>query len=168
MYSNYVPYEVLKNNFMTYEEISYLKKFETTFQYIYNSKKFLESIKYLEAKFDSPYELYEYITNYFIEEKLIDIKMSYDTVVEHLLKMFGEDEVFAQVLTYDYVNSFKIIREWMYDKYDVKSEIQDYIKKDAELSEMRPVEINKKFRFIVLDYNVESKKKEKTIYKFRK
>ncbi|MCL2383720.1 MAG: B12-binding domain-containing radical SAM protein [Oscillospiraceae bacterium] len=168
VYSNYPPYEVLKNKFMTYEEIAYLKKFETVFDYIYNSKKFLVSIRYMETKFDSYYEMYEYITNYFIENKLIDIKLSYDTIYMHLIKMFNDDGILIQTLTYDYVDNFKIIREWMYSKYDIKKEISAYIRECDELSKLSTNEVSKRYKFIALDYNVDSMKREKTIYKFEK
>ena len=49
-YSEYPPYEVLSNSFLSYEEISYLKKFEKVFNYIFNSKMFIQSIKYLITK----------------------------------------------------------------------------------------------------------------------
>ena len=154
-YSDYPPYEVLQNKFMSYQDISYLKKFETVFEYIYNSKKFIASVKYLETKFSDFYAMYEYITDYFLAGKLIDVKLSYDNIYLHLIKMFDNDEILIQTLTYDYVSNFKGIRDWMYNKYDVKEEIKDK-------------QEHKKYRYVVLDYNVENGKKEKTVYKFEK
>jgi len=42
---------------------------------------FIQSIKYLETKFNDYYSLYEYITNYFIEHKIIDVKISYEDII---------------------------------------------------------------------------------------
>jgi len=151
---------------MSYEEIAQLKKFETVFQYIYNSKKFIQSIKYLETKFDNSYEMYEHITAHFIENNMIDIKQSYDSIYLALLKLFSNDEILVQTLTYDYVGSLKSVRDWMYSKYDLKEEVSNYIKENKEFEGMTVSEMNKKYKFIVLDYDVHNNKKEKTIYKF--
>lgn len=167
-YLSYPPYEVLKNMFISYDEISYLKKFESVFENIYNSKKFIESIKYIETKFSSYYQMYQYITNYFIENKLLDRKISYDEIYESLLELFNKDEILIQTLTYDYANNFKGTRDWMYNKYDLKKEILEYISKDIEFNSLSVNEILKKYRFIVLDYNIQNKLNEKTIYKFNK
>ena len=167
IHSNYSPYEVLQNAFMSYQDIAYLKKFETIFEYIYNSKKFIVSKSYIEKKFDSYYLMYEYITNYFIEKNLIDIKLSYDNIYIHLIKMFNNDEILIQTLTYDYTSNFKGKREWMYNKYDLKNEVLNYINENS-FDDIKRSEINKKYKFIVLDYNVYSGISEKTLYKFEK
>ena len=167
-YLGYPPYEVLKNSFISYDEISYLKKFETVFENLYNSKKFTESIKYIESKFSGYYEMYEYITNYFIENKLLDRKISYDEIYECLLKIFNYDAILVQTLTFDYANNFKGSRDWMYNKYDLKEEILKYVNKNIEFSNLTLNEILKKYKFIVLDYNIKNNCSEKTIYKFNK
>jgi hypothetical protein len=141
-----------------------LKQF---FEYIYNSKKFIVSKSYIEKKFDSYYLMYEYITNYFIEKNLIDIKLSYDNIYIHLIKMFNNDEILIQTLTYDYTSNFKGKREWMYNKYDLKNEVLNYINENS-FDDIKRSEINKKYKFIVLDYNVYSGISEKTLYKFEK
>ena len=168
VFSNYPPYEVLQNRFISYEEISYLKKFETVFEYIYNSKKFPASIRYLEAKFGTYYDMYEHMTNYFIANGLIDIKLSYDTIYTHLISMFDGDEILIQTLTYDYVSSFKIIRGWMYSKYNVKQEVANYIRGREEFNGVSMNEISKRYKFIVLDYNIDSGMQEKIVYRFEK
>lgn len=169
-YLSYPPYEILKNMFISYDEISYLKKFETVFENLYNSKKFVESIKYIETKFTSYYEMYEYITNYFITNKLLDRKISYDEIYEALLDLFNNDITLIQTLTYDYANNFKGSRDWMYNKYNLKNEILKYIDihKDTEFNNITLTDILKKYRFIVLDYNIINNLHEKTMYKFNK
>lgn len=169
-YLSYPPYEILKNIFISYDEISYLKKFETIFESINNSKKFVESVKYIETKFSSYYAMYEYITNYFISNKLIDRKISYDEIYESLLKIFDNDVILTQTLTYDYSNNFKGTRDWMYNKYNIKEEISEYIlaNKDTKFKSMTSTEVLKKYKFILLDYNIVSGLNEKTLYTFSK
>ena len=158
IYADYPPYEVLQNKFITYEEIAYLKKFETVFNYIYNSKMFLEAIKYLESKFTNYYEMYELITDYFIKNDLIDVKVSYDSIYIHLIKLFNNDKALIQTLTHDFASNFKGTRDWMYNKYDIKE----------ELAKINDKEITKKYKIIILDYNIENGKEEKTVYRIEK
>jgi len=170
LYLGYPPYEVLSNIFISYNEISYLKKFESVFESLYNSKKFVESIKYLESKFLNYYEMYECITNYFIKNKLTDRKISYDEIYESLIKIFNNDNILPLTLTYDYSNNFKGTRDWMHNEYNLKEEIVDYIvlNKDTKFKDLTTTEILKKYKFIVLDYNIETRLSEKTFYTFLK
>ncbi|MDD2376956.1 MAG: DUF4080 domain-containing protein [Clostridia bacterium] len=170
IYLGYPPYEVLNNIFMSYDEISYLKKFETVFESLYNSKKFIQSIKYIETKFSNYYEMYEYITNYFIKNKLTDRKISYDEIYESLIKLFNNDIILTQTLTYDYSSNFKGTRNWMHNKYNLKEEISNYISenKDTKFKNITLTEILKKYKFIVLDYNIYNALTEKTFYTFVK
>lgn len=167
-YINYPPYEVLQNKFMSYNEIVYLKKFENVFENVYNSKMFIESIKYLETLFTSPYELFEIITDYFIKTKLIDRKISYDEIYKNLLILFNNDIILKQTLTFDYCSNFKGTRDWMYDEYNIKEEILLYINENDLFSNMTYTDITKNYRFLTLDYDVENNKSTKKTYLFKK
>src|SRR6185312_9235727 len=52
VHSNYTPYEVLKTNDITYEEIILLKRVEEMVDKYYNSQKFKTILKYFIPKFD--------------------------------------------------------------------------------------------------------------------
>lgn len=67
-YSPYPPYEILKTNKISYEELLKLKKVEEMVDKYYNSQKFNHIIKYFEKKFDSPFDFY-YDLGSFFEEK---------------------------------------------------------------------------------------------------
>lgn len=67
-YSPYPPYEILKTNLVSYEEMLKLKKVEEMVDKYYNSGKFNYIIKYFENKFDSPFEFY-YKLGMFFENK---------------------------------------------------------------------------------------------------
>jgi len=58
----------------------------------------------------------------------------------------------------------------MPDKYNLKEEIVDYIalNKDTKFKGLTTTEILKKYKFIVLDYNIENELNEKTFYTFLK
>lgn len=67
-YSPYPPYEILKTDKLSYEELLKLKKVEEMVDKYYNSLKFNYIIKYFEGKFDSPFDFY-YSLGMFFENK---------------------------------------------------------------------------------------------------
>lgn len=64
-YSPYPPYEILKTKDINYNEIIKLKKIEEMVDKYYNSQKFNNIIKYLVNKFDTPFDFYYTLGNYF-------------------------------------------------------------------------------------------------------
>lgn len=64
-YSPYPPYEILKTNKISYEELLRLKKVEEMVDKYYNSQKFKLIIKYFENKFDSPFNFYYSLGSFF-------------------------------------------------------------------------------------------------------
>ena len=67
-YSPYPPYEILKTNKISYNELLVLKKVEGMVDKYYNSQKFNYIIKYFDEKFDTPFEFYHKL-GLFFEEK---------------------------------------------------------------------------------------------------
>lgn len=67
-YSPYPPYEILKTNTISYEELLKLKKVEEMVDKYYNSQKFNYIIRYFEKKFKSPFEFY-YSLGMFFQKK---------------------------------------------------------------------------------------------------
>ena len=66
-YSPYPPYEILKTNLVSYEEMIKLEKVEEMVDKYYNSQKFNYIIKFFEKKFNTPFEFY-YALGKFFEE----------------------------------------------------------------------------------------------------
>jgi Fe-S oxidoreductase len=67
-YSPYPPYEILKTDKLSYEELLKLKKVEEMVDKYYNSLKFKLIIKYFENKFDRPFDFY-YSLGMFFEKQ---------------------------------------------------------------------------------------------------
>ncbi|WP_455796965.1 B12-binding domain-containing radical SAM protein [Clostridium butyricum] len=67
-YSPYPPYEILKTNDITYEELLKLKKVEEMADKYYNYQKFNIIIKYFEKKFETPFDFY-YNLGIFFEDQ---------------------------------------------------------------------------------------------------
>ncbi|MDD3303649.1 MAG: DUF4080 domain-containing protein [Clostridia bacterium] len=170
------PYEVLQNKFISYEEIRFLKKFETIFELYYNSGFFQYTMKLLEELYESPYELFERITNYYIEHSLFDRKVSTDesfTILNDIFKVHTKHIIINQALTYDYFLKFNGSREWHYTKYtdDLKDMIQCFVEENREklFDNKRNTDVHKLFKFIALDYDFgENKISKKHIYYTKK
>ena len=162
IHDNCPPYEIFQNSFITYEEICFLKKFETIFEIIHNSTYFKNFLDYIISKENNAYDIYEDITNYFIDKKLLDRKISLDEVFETLILKYTNHENFniiVQLLTYDYFLKFKGHRDWFFDKYENKKEILNvYINENREnlFENLSNLEIYKKYRFCILDFDIKN------------
>ena len=64
-YSMYPPYEILKTNLVSYEEMLKLKKVEAMVDKYYNSGKFNYIISYFEDKFNTPFDFYFELGKFF-------------------------------------------------------------------------------------------------------
>ena len=131
---------------------------------------FIKTVEYLETKFDTYYDMYEFLTNYFVSSKLIERRISYDEIYETLYKLFKDDVILKQVLTYDYYTNFKGTRDFMYvnNEYDIKKEIPFFIKDNKTFENMTLPNVLKSYKFLILDYNIDSQENVKTIYFFNK
>ncbi|WP_244833140.1 B12-binding domain-containing radical SAM protein [Clostridium sp. BJN0001] len=65
VFSPYPPYEILKTDAISYEELIKLKKVEKMVDKYYNSEKFRLILKYFEDKFDTPFDFYYLLSLYF-------------------------------------------------------------------------------------------------------
>lgn len=111
-FRDYPPYEILSNKYITYKEISKLKKIEEILEIYYNSGKFRYSIDYLvDNCFERPFEFYEKMANYFEKNGLFDIALGREKLYETLYNFFLENfcdqdlvEYFLELLKLDYIS----------------------------------------------------------------
>lgn len=106
LYQSAPPYEVLKTEWLSYDEIMELKKVEEMVEVYYNSGQFVYSMMYLGHFVKEPYELYAGLANYYEEKNLKGMKFSrgkrYEILLEFVRERFGKTEVLEQILFYDY------------------------------------------------------------------
>lgn len=85
-FTSYPPYEILKNKYISYDEIEHLKEIEDVLEKYYNSGRFIFSLKELENYFESPFDFYEKIAEFFKEKNLtfasVSSKKLYDLLNE--------------------------------------------------------------------------------------
>ncbi len=67
VYKSFPPYEVLYTPWLSYDEVLTLKKIEEVLEVYYGSGQFVYSVKYLESFFNSPYDFYHNLGEFFSE-----------------------------------------------------------------------------------------------------
>ncbi len=89
-FTEYPPYEILKNNYISYDELQHLKEIEDVLEKYYNSLRFSLSLNEAEKYFSSPFDMYDKIAGFFKEKSLtfssVSSKKLFDLLNEFLIK----------------------------------------------------------------------------------
>ena len=90
------PYEVIKNNDISYPELFQLKRIEDCFERVYNSARFIYSLSELEKLYETPYELYDALSEEFDKNDIlftaVSTKIIYGLLHEFYYKKIGDEE----------------------------------------------------------------------------
>ena len=110
-YTSYPPYEVLKNKFISFEEITELKHVEEVLDIYYNSMRYKNSLERVLNKFDTPFEFYLLLSKHARDNGYFDRKISAEEWMDVLFKFYCENnfddlEDFRKELIKDHFNSF--------------------------------------------------------------
>jgi len=179
LYTSYPPYEILQNDFISYEDLKHLKRIETIFEFYYNSGRFQNSLNYILQDYKSAFIFYDELTNYYKQNGLLERKISveeqYDILAKFYAKWIEENqlskkqyETFIQYLKYDFVTHFHTKREWM-PKYDAK-----WLKKriDEMVEEMiqyhKDENIYKNYKFEVFEIDLKTGEQKQNILVFKR
>lgn len=109
IYKEEPPYEVLANNYLSYQELLRLKRMEELLERYYNTGHFLYALEYLMANFyPEPAQFYEDLSCFWEKQGLHHAAHSTTELYALLLKFyeqknFPNQEVFAEVLKLDYL-----------------------------------------------------------------
>lgn len=141
-YSPYPPYEILKTNKISYDELLQLKKVEEMVDKYYNSQKFNLIIKYFEKKFDSPFDFY-YSLGKFFEGK------------GYFNKNIGNIEYYKVFLDFNEIvlkESNKYLKEiirFNYLIYNKRRGLPDFLRSDLTKEEEKSIkdEFREKYSF---------------------
>lgn len=110
-YTDYAPYEVLKNEFLSTDEIIELKKIDYVVDKIYNEGSFKRTLEILERLYASPFAMFEDLANFIDEnygvDKTIKKENLYRLVYEFIkAKNILSDEL-VKALSLDYAVNVK-------------------------------------------------------------
>ena len=106
------PYEVLENKYISFNEITKLKRIEEILEIYKNSGRYENSLDYLEKIYTSPFKLFEGISEYKKNRSSEYIKISqeenYDILFEFYENTIKTDiELFREILKLDFIlNNF--------------------------------------------------------------
>lgn len=105
-YTDEPPYEVLKTNWISYGDVLKLKRIEEMVELYYNSNQFVNTIRFLETLFPSPYDLYEALAaeyeekGYFVQTPARSYR--YEVLLQFACRVNPEyEELYKELLTYD-------------------------------------------------------------------
>lgn len=99
-FSSYPPYEILRNKDLSHKDILFLKKLEDVFEKVYNSQRFILSIKELEKHFENPFEMFTKISEFFEEKKLSFVSVSTKEIY-NLLHTFYKEKICKETKAFD-------------------------------------------------------------------
>lgn len=131
-FSPYPPYEILSTNDVTYEEMLILKNVEKVVDKYYNSRKFTNIINFLIKKWDSPFEFFYELGQYFYDKGYFNINISnndyYKVFLDFNMEMLkGDEEPLKSIVRYDYLS------------FNKKRGIPDFLKSDITKAEERAI-----------------------------
>jgi radical SAM superfamily enzyme YgiQ (UPF0313 family) len=128
-YSPYPPYEILKTKDISYDELLILKKVEEMVDKYYNSGKFNNIIKYLVKKFETPFEFYLSLGEYFDYKGYFNRNIGnveyYKVFLDFNREILKEDnKVLKEIVRFDYLsfNKKRGIPEFLQSPIDKEEE----------------------------------------------
>lgn len=162
-YRSKPTYEVISNDFISYDDILLLKGVEETLERYYNSGAFSGAMDYLLRKYVSPFSLFEELSGYLSRRGCSAAMQSRNALYAHLAGFCG-DEIFSDILKLDYFtnNAGASTPAWSLTPYDrslLKTRFDiltdDFIKENIpEYAGMPKKEIIKTLHFELFEYDV--------------
>ncbi|NRT88845.1 B12-binding domain-containing radical SAM protein [Clostridium beijerinckii] len=147
-YSPYPPYEILKTDKISYEELLKLKKVEEMVDKYYNSQKFNHIIRYFERKFELPFDFY-YSLGMFFEDK------------GYFSKNIGNAEYYKVFLDYsesvlqENNKHLKEIIRFNYLIFNKKRGLPEFLRSDMEKEEEKSIKEKLKEQYSFKEYYLE-------------
>lgn len=112
------PYEVLASHWITYEELWRLKTIEDLLERYYNSGRFTATFKYLIARTDNPFKLFEEFAQWWkareLDQKAHKVKDLYQYLLDFCQSLNSNDLVIRNLLKYDLLLGERMVElpEW--------------------------------------------------------
>lgn len=88
----YPPYEVLKNNYISFDELQALKEIEDALEKFYNSQRFVLSLEKIEKLFNDPFEMFSFFVEKMKEKNLLFSSVSTKKLYDFLCELFPQED----------------------------------------------------------------------------
>ena len=159
-FKDYAPYEVLYNDFMTYDEILKIKDIEEILETYYNSNNFPLSLEFIIKNYyaKSPFKFFEEFTTYFEDNGYFHMAQGKNQLYKILLDFYNEkinenNELFREILKYDYISLGKISTvPSLFDKIEIpnfKSKCHDFLHNEDNIKTYLPSFIDTPAKYIL-------------------
>lgn len=135
-YKEKAPYEVMENDFISFDEMIKLKAIEDLFEKYYNSGDFKRSMEFLFEKQNSPFDTFETIYDYYIKNGCFNAAVSLEKRYEILEKIFPIDG-FSDCVKADRLTNKKAKMPYENEK-EFKEKSFEFLKKEANIEKYLP------------------------------
>ena len=147
-YSPYPPYEILKTDMVSYEEMLKLKKVEEMVDKYYNSGKFNYIIKYFENKFHSPFEFYYKLGVFFENKGYFNKNIGnieyYKVFLDFNMEILKEDNKFInEIVKFNYL------------LYNKKRGLPDFLRSNISKEEEKEIKSSLREKYSFKEYHLE-------------
>lgn len=129
------PYEILTTSKISYFELQRLKKVEEIVDKYYNSKKFKNILEFFYLKFNTPFEFYDALGDFFEEKKYFNRNIGnieyYKVFLDFNMEILkGDEDYLVDIIKYDYLSFYK--KRGMPDflRSKISKDIEERIKND--------------------------------------
>ena len=176
VYKSRPPYEVLYTKWLTYQDVLSLKMVEEMVEVYYNSGQFAYTLRHLEKEFESPFQLYLDLGNYYEEQKLHLVSHTRVARYEILLAFIkelntGREEFYRELLTFDlylrenaknrpdFTGEYTVSKEFMNEFYEREAEQHPYLKgyEKYDKRQLRKMTHIEEFHYNVLGHGEKEK-----------
>ena len=127
------PYEVLSTDKVSYFEMQRLKKVEEVVDKYYNSQKFKNILEFFYKKFDTPFEFFDKLGDYFEYKNYFNRNIGnaeyYKVFLDFNMEILkGEEDYLVDIIKYDYLTFNKKRGMPEYLKCNIDKEVEMRIK----------------------------------------
>lgn len=142
IYKEYPPYEIISNNYISFNEILKLKDIEEILEIYYNSGNFKVSVDYIINRYyDRPFVFYEEFSGFFDKNGYFDMSNGKNRLYEIFLefvswKLNDDEEInkFREILKFDYISLGKTSSLPVFfsriESYDYKNRGHQFLKNE--------------------------------------
>lgn len=132
IYGSRPPYEVLCTKWLSYGDILVLKGIEEAVEIYYNSGQFKTSLKYLEAEYENPFDMYRELSEYY---ELCGIRERAHSRLERytLLAAFVKEKRKPEEAEYEYFLECLLYDLYLRDNLKSRPEFKPELLGDKEL-----------------------------------
>ena len=138
-YQSCPPYEVLYTRWLPYKDVLQLKRIEEMVELYYNSNQYTHTLPFLEKAFQSPFEMFKSLADYYEEKGYVTNSPARSHRYQVLLSFAEEKdpvyrEVYRELLTFDLYlrENAKSRPEFAADLTAYKETMRDFYKKEEE------------------------------------